>query len=311
MADVAVVKAVEGTAAPGAPITWNIEVENHGPSPATDVTLTDTLPNAVTDPTGHIKDGAPCTTEGRRVTCTLGTLPAGDKVSLHITGVLTPTATGKLTNTATANSTTNDPHTNNNTATSRVWLQPVAQSADVAVTKAVEGTATPGAQITWNIEVENHGPSPATDVTLTDTLPNAVTDPTGHIKDGAPCTTEGRRVTCTLGTLPAGDKVSLHITGVLTPTATGKLTNTATANSTTNDPHTNNNTATSRVRVAETPVPAPTHPPRGPMPATGPGPTFIMLIISGVLVLLGFSLVVAARRIRSKWEAEGSQEVPG
>ncbi len=112
-ADLAVAKhGSSNTVLVGAPLTYTIVVTNTGPSPATGVMLTDTLPVSVTLSTAASTQGSCIGTV--TVTCNLGSLPSGTHIT--VTVAVTPTATGVITNTATATANEFDPVLANNTA---------------------------------------------------------------------------------------------------------------------------------------------------------------------------------------------------
>src|SRR5262249_12021761 len=133
--------------------------------------------------------------------CNLGTVPpapaAGSVVTIHV--VVTPTAAGALSNTATvANDGTAtapiDFDLTNNTATFVV----ASRSAALSITKA----ATPepvgvGQPLTYTIVVTNNGPGIASGVKMVDTLPTAVSSPTVNASRGT-CTGTAT-ITCDIG----------------------------------------------------------------------------------------------------------------
>ncbi len=160
---------------------------------------------------------------------------------------MSPTAAGIISNTATVTSTTPDPNPSNNISTVDVEvLAPVV--ADVSVVK----TASPhpvmaGELLTYTINVTNFGPSSAENVVLTDVISPEIT--------GAEFSTNGGETfspwpgTLNIGTLSAGETRTILIRGIVSPTATGIISNTATVTSTTPDPNPNNNTSTVEVEV--------------------------------------------------------------
>ena len=80
---------------------------------------------------------------------------------------------GHLDNTATVSSPTTDPSPANNTATASV---DVTAAADLSLAKALESAPlVPGTDAAYVLTVHNAGPSDATAVTVTDTLPSALT----------------------------------------------------------------------------------------------------------------------------------------
>jgi uncharacterized repeat protein (TIGR01451 family)/CSLREA domain-containing protein len=87
----------------GEPLTYTVTVTNHGPGPATDVTVSDTLP-ANTDYAGSTASQGSCSGT-TKVTCALGTLDSsttGTTTSATVTITVVPEKAGTLTDTATA-----------------------------------------------------------------------------------------------------------------------------------------------------------------------------------------------------------------
>jgi uncharacterized repeat protein (TIGR01451 family) len=69
---------------------------------------------------------------------------------------------------------------------------PTCNPADLAITKTAPGTVVAGSQLTYSLNVTNNGPSKATNVVVTDTLPTGTTFVTSTI----PCTGAPFRQTC-------------------------------------------------------------------------------------------------------------------
>ncbi|MFD7154615.1 LPXTG cell wall anchor domain-containing protein [Kribbella sp. NPDC059898] len=243
VADVEVIKTSDdATVVAGGGVTYRLTVVNHGPSDATAVTATDSLPTSLKIITVDPK----CTATGQTVRCALGTIPAGKAVTVVITATLDPSYQGtSLTNTATATSPVTDPDESNNSST---ITTPVETRADLTVTKTSDPAGvTPGSAFDYTIVVNNAGPSTARAVALSDTVPTGLT--VTSASNG--CTAKGRAVTCQLGDLPIGQVVVvLHVRLAAGYDGT-RLTNTATATSRTTDPDPSNNTGT-----AESPVTA-------------------------------------------------------
>lgn len=97
----------------GQDVTKRVTVRNRGPEPATDVVVTDTLPNDVTFRSATPSQGT-CRFDNRTVTCRLGTIASGATATIDI--VVTPTVVGTLTNRVTVTSDVADPHHADNTA---------------------------------------------------------------------------------------------------------------------------------------------------------------------------------------------------
>ena len=224
-------------------LTYTVTVTNLGPSAATNVVMTDTLPGGVNFVSTTSSQGT-CTPGAGSVTCSLGALAMNGSATVTI--VVTPTAAGTITNTAVVSATEPDPNPNNNAASQDTVVNPA--SADVQVTK----TDSPdpviiNQNLTYTVTVRNNGPQAAQSVVLTDTLPAGPT----FVSATAPCTQAAGTVTCNLGTLASGSQTVITI--VVTPTAAGSLTNMATVSSTTADPNAANNTASATTTVSSIP----------------------------------------------------------
>ena len=130
-----------------------------------------------------------------------------------------------------------------------------AASTDLSVTKAAStDTVYPGAVLTYTLTVRNGGPSTATGVTLTDTLPESATF-VGVTSTQGTC--EGRTtVTCALGTLASG--ASARVVLDVRPTRAGSMTNTAEVRGGAADPVAANNSASVTTTVAMPPRARPT-----------------------------------------------------
>ena len=243
-ADLSVTKADSLDPVPlGTTVTYTLNVSNRGPSTGVDVILTDTLPGGVS----FVSVSAGCGEVGGIVTCNLGTLGSGDSANVSI--VVRPTAVNTITNTATVTSGVADPRPEDNTATETTRVSP---AADLSVSKADSPDPVQlGDDLTYTITVANRGPSTATGVTLTDTLPAGVT----FVSVSAGCTEAQGTVTCTLGTVASGDSSTVSI--VVTPTVAGTIANTARVTSSEGDPNTGDNTAAQSTVVSAPPPPTP------------------------------------------------------
>ncbi|ACA54238.1 putative cell surface protein [Clostridium botulinum A3 str. Loch Maree] len=245
-ADVGVFKSVGLNPVPaGEVVVFPIKVSNFGPADAQNVVLTDTIPPEITG--AEFSEDGGSTFSPWTGSLVIGTLLNGETRDILIRGTVSPTAAGIISNTATVTSTTPDPNPSNNTSTVDVEvLAPVV--ADVSVVK----TASPnpvmaGELLTYTINVTNFGLSSAENVVLTDVISPEIT--------GAEFSTNGGGTfnpwpgSLNIGTLPASETRTILIRGIVSPTATGIISNTATVTSTTPDPNPNNNTSTVEVEV--------------------------------------------------------------
>ena len=152
----------------GSQLTYTFTTTNNGPSGATGVTLSDTLPAGVQYVSSSSSQGTVTNNNGT-LSVQLGSLAAGAVATTNVVVTVNPGDTGSITNTVTVTGNQPDPNLSNNTST--VTTQ-VSQSVDLALVK----TASPnpvkaGQQLTYTLTATNNGPSNATGVTIVDTLP--------------------------------------------------------------------------------------------------------------------------------------------
>jgi uncharacterized repeat protein (TIGR01451 family) len=227
----------------GQPLTYTVGVQNSGPSSATSVSLSDALPAGVSFVSATPSQGSPCTQSAGTVTCALGTIANAASASVQIT--VTPNSTGSITNTASASSPISDPNNSNNSASAATLVNP---SANLSLTKGdAPDPVLQGQELTYNLSVSNAGPSSATGVVLTDTLPAGVTYNSATPSQGSPCTQSAGTVTCNLGTIASGASATATIK--VTPPTTGQITNQASVSSGVSDPNATNNTASAVTNV--------------------------------------------------------------
>ena len=103
-------------------------------------------------------------------------LPVKGSVTISLTGMVDPEATGELVNTATVVGGAGfvDPNAADNTATD---IDRLVKKADLEITKTDSTeTATPGKELTYVITVTNKGPSASGKVRVTDVLPATLLD---------------------------------------------------------------------------------------------------------------------------------------
>jgi len=241
--DVSIVKNVDPTpVSPGGTVAYSLVITNAGPSTATGILATDTLPTGLT----FAASVAGCTASAQVVTCpVIATLAPGSPQTLAFTAQLSPGYTGNgtdLPNSASITVTTTDPDLTNNTSAT-VYPTIGAASADLSVTKvALETSTSPGQTFTYSITVSNAGPSNAAAVVVTDTLPAQL----AYVGSPSGCTATGQVVTCGPVTLAASGTAIIDVVVRLDPAYTGTggdIQNVASVSSSTSDPTPGNNSS--------------------------------------------------------------------
>jgi uncharacterized repeat protein (TIGR01451 family) len=257
-ANLTINKSGPASANAGTNITYTVTLTNSGPSAAATVSLTDTVPanttfvseSQTTGPTFSCSTPAPGGTG--TITCTLGSFPVGS-ATFSITVHINPGATGTITNTANVSSATPDPNPSGNNPTANTT---VTLSADVSVVKTATAAVTAGNNVTYHIVVTNSGPSDATVVNMSDTLPPNTTF-VSETQTGGPsftCTNPAvggtGTVSCSIATLTSGTTATFDIVAKFAAaTPAGPSSNTAIVTSSA-DPNSGNNSSTAVTQVA-------------------------------------------------------------
>jgi uncharacterized repeat protein (TIGR01451 family)/fimbrial isopeptide formation D2 family protein len=245
-ADVSIVK--HGPSVPvllGNTFEYELEVENHGPSDAVGIEVSDPLPAEVELVSAETpcEEGAP-----GEVTCALGTLVPGQKKTLHFTvkAISIPAEGAPVVNIAAVGSVTEDKDPSNNESKAETTVLP---AADLAIVKSAPAKVEPNGELTYELHVEDLGPSIAHHVVVSDPLPAGVE----FVKASEGCTAAAGVVTCETppnDELAVNEAASFQVT-VKVPYALGgqPLTNTATIEGEEGDPHTENNSSTVTTEV--------------------------------------------------------------
>ena len=238
--------------AEGQTLTYRMVVRNNGPSNAASVSLSDPLPttrltyvSAASTPQGT------CSWSSPNLTCSLGTIANGGAVTVTVTTTARPVGDNlpkTAANTATVSTATTDPNSANNTSTSNTQIQP---AADLRVNLAsLVTTIQTGNPLTYTIWITNTGPSIATNVVLTDTLPAELTFKSSS---RTPAVTSPK-VVWNLGNLGVGQSLSFTlVVNVTSPTQT--LLNSIAARSATWDVVTANSQDQVSVQAVDSVVP--------------------------------------------------------
>jgi uncharacterized repeat protein (TIGR01451 family) len=221
-------------------LTYTIGVTNLGPRDATNLVVTDRLPDGDVLFLGASGIGWTCALAGQIVTCTRPLLLVGAAPSITIQ-IKTPDVAGTLIDTASVSASTADLDLANNAATDTTG---VFDSADLSIIASDSPDPVRiGTEVTYTLSVANSGPTAATEISVVDTLPVGTTFVSAS-GAGWACGNLGRVVTCTMASLGIASSAPAISIVAIAPDAAGTIANTATVGSSTFDPATANNATT-------------------------------------------------------------------
>ncbi|MCZ7630161.1 MAG: DUF11 domain-containing protein [Microthrixaceae bacterium] len=286
---------------PGAQATYTIKVANAGPMTVADLSVNDTMPSDLSLVSAEVDRGS---IDSDTWLWSGVDLAPGETATLTVVVEVDLDATGAQTNTVTVTGVgVGDPDPADNTAS---VTDPLDPTVDLSVTKALEGTLTRGETAAWTIVVSNHGPSRATEVVVTDTLPDGLAFAGATGEDGATwrCETpEPTLVSCALeGSMDPGDTAELRLSTTVAPDApSGEVVNHVTVSAAESETGVANNSAEAAGALEELPAPPePADPPTDttvPDAAPAQDPTPSSLSFTGTnplpVLALGFALCTA------------------
>jgi uncharacterized repeat protein (TIGR01451 family) len=233
----------------GDQIGFTVEVKNTGDGAANGVKLDDPLPagsgsgvtwsidTSVGTPGQFVLAGAP---GSQTLSLESPTLPSGADYKVHIVASTSETECGTYDNTATltTGNAGNPPPVSAE--------ESCAFHVDLSIIKSGSPARQEGlGNITWTMVVTNNGPDTDTGVNISDPMPAGNTYVSASSSQGT-CT-GGSTLNCDIGTMTAGQKVT--ITLVTTPTVVGTQTNTVVVMGDRPETNLSNNTATASVVV--------------------------------------------------------------
>ena len=229
LANLGIVKVAPATVLASSNFSYTISVTNIGPSSAASVVVTDTLPVGVT----FVGASGSGSNTGGVVTWNLGTMMVSQATNLTLT-VTAPVTGVTLTNVANVSSPTSDPvPTNGVTPPVLTTVTPVA---DVNITKVGPAGAVLGTSYNYTLTVSNGGPSAATSLSVTDSLPTGLS-----FVSSVPSTTTNASNQAIWSVSSLNANSSSNFTVTVVATQRGSLTNIASAGGPTFDPALTNN----------------------------------------------------------------------
>jgi len=254
--DLRITKTGPASVVAGTTATYDISITNDGPSTATGVKVEDNVPAGTELLSVTASNGATCNAGVpgdalRPTVCSFGNLAPGASRTMTVEIRVLPGTRGPLNNDARVSSETFDDDLSDNLATTGAVA---VGSADLSISKSDSpDPVVAGSLLTYTIDVTNHGPSTADDVTVTDTLPAGTTYVSGVDGNGQTVCTlvQAGTVKCDLGTLQPGTTTTVYLTvkvDASVPSGT-VLSNTVTVSSSTPDPNGANNTDTETTDV--------------------------------------------------------------
>lgn len=234
----------------GSLVSYSIQITNRSSHIATGVRITNTLPAGATFVGATVGQGS-CEHSNGVVVCTLGDID-GDALSdvvVSATIMARLNQAGTATNRVTVFGFSRDDDAADNAA---VVTTTVSTAADLALTmNATPNPVIPGNNVTYLLGVTNHGPSSASSVVLTNTLPPGITFVSASSPVGS-CANAGGIVSCTFGTLAANAGALVTLVGRVN--VLGPQTNVARIASLAVDPVATNDSASIVVRGNTLPV---------------------------------------------------------
>src|SRR6266545_4690650 len=241
-ADLSLLAVAPAVVVMGSNLTVALVVTNAGPSGASGVVLSNTVPEGLSVVSAAVSQGA-VTNDGGVVRGELGELAAGSSATLTL--VLRADQLGIWTNVAEVTAGEFDPELANNTIAVAIEVKLDADLV-VALRAAPDPVLVQG-EVTYTMDLTNRGPHTATAVRLSDVLPEAVNFISVETSQGSG-TNENGTVRCELGNWLPGANAQVRV--VVQSTAPGPLTNGVSVSAEEIDLEPADNVAEAVVRVA-------------------------------------------------------------
>ncbi len=269
----------------GDQVVYTLTLSNAGGVPAVDVTIDDPLPAFLRLIDASASSGA-ARIAGNRVTVVVPVVAPGEVVTITIRAkVVAEPLPPDNRNVAVARSGTTEIITDNNTS-STTLLPPVP---DLTLAKSVSpAMARIGDQVVYTLTIGNIGGAPATDVTLTDTLPSSLRL-LGVKTTAGNASASGNQVTVTTPSLAPGETIIVQVTAqVVAPLVAPNNVNTASVRTSDREITADNNTSSATLGVLPSSLP---------QTAGNPIRPFLSLI-GLALVIIGLGALLQRRSYR-------------
>jgi uncharacterized repeat protein (TIGR01451 family) len=206
--------------APGDTYSYTIVVRNEGPGRSTGAEFVATVPPELLVLGATGPSDLRCSVSGTTSRCTLGTVEAGDSVTLIVAvKVLQTTPPGTITALISLVPGQKDLDPSDNTESENTTIVAADQLADVSVVKddgdgSGNGRRVPaGGAVTYTMRVGNAGPATATGVVVVDQPPPGVTLSDPVAPPGVACAIgDDGALRCVVGTLPKAGMVLIRVT---------------------------------------------------------------------------------------------------
>ena len=228
----------------GDEIIYEIVISNNGVDNATNVIVSDNLPNGLIYISSDASKGSYDATTGL---WTVGDLAIGETVKLTITVLVNKS--GNLTNNVSVNSTEHDLNYTDNNDSVVIDVIPVADL--VADKEASQDVIYVGDEVIFIITITNNGPNDAENVIALDKLPEGLGFVSSNASKG---TYDFETGIWDIGNLTVGETVTLVITTIAQKE--GIIVNNVSVNSTTVDLNMTNNFANATVEANEVIIPS-------------------------------------------------------
>ncbi|WP_299817692.1 ice-binding family protein [uncultured Pontibacter sp.] len=223
----------------GDEVTYTITVSNTGSGKATRVVVYEITPANLEFV--RVESASAGTYDSDRHEWVIDELSLNETAELRITFKIL--AAGQILNKVTVGSNNPDPNPGDNEDEDPIEVPVVA--ADLSVVKTASGAPYKvGGTVTYTIVTTNNGPYPAQNVVVNEVLPSTLALQSFTVSQGAFDSETG---IYTIGTLASGATATLELTAKIL--GSGKILNTVTATTSTNDPKPGNNTDTEEIEV--------------------------------------------------------------